>query len=155
LYRLDADGLATVEGGLTIGNGTDWDLERERMYHIDSVTQRVDRYRYDVDTGAVADRRAFVEIGPADGLPRGLTLDADGCVWVCLFGGGAVRRYDPDGGLMSTVGLPVIHTTSAAFGGPDLSTLFVTSSQHRLSPAELAAQPLAGALFVADPGVRG
>jgi sugar lactone lactonase YvrE len=155
LYRLDAAGLTMVEAGMTIANGTDWDLERRRMYHVDSVTQRVDHYRYDVETGAVADRRPFVEIDPADGLPDGLTLDADGCVWVCLFGGGAVRRYDPDGRLMTTVRLPVVHTTSAAFGGPDLSTLFVTSSQHRLTPAERAAQPLAGALFVADPDVRG
>ena len=138
-----------------MGNGLDWDLERGRMYHIDSTTQQIDVHHYDLATGAVADRRVFVQVDPADGLPDGLTLDADGCVWLCLYGGGAIRRYDPDGTLMTTVHLPVVHVTSAAFGGPDLSTLFVTTSRHKLDEAERAAQPLAGALLVVDPGVRG
>ena len=155
LYCLDADGLRTVSGGMTVGNGIDWDVDRGRMYHIDSTTQQIDVYRYDLATGAVADRGVFVRIDPADGLPDGLTLDADGCLWLCLFGGGAIRRYDPDGTLMTTVRLPVAHVTSAAFGGPDLSTLFVTTSRHKLNEAERAAQPLAGALLVVDPGVRG
>jgi len=144
-----------VSGGMTVGNGLDWDLGRGRMYHIDSTSQQIDVHRYDVATGAVADRRVFVRVDPADGLPDGLTLDAEGCVWLCLYGGGAIRRYDPDGALMTTVHLPVPHVTSAAFGGPDLSTLFVTTSRHKLDEAERAAQPLAGALFVVDPGIRG
>ena len=74
---------------------------------------------------------------------------------VLVTGGGAIRRYDPDGALMSTVHLPVAHVTSAAFGGPHLSTLFVTTSRHKLDEAERAVQPLAGALLVVDPGVRG
>jgi sugar lactone lactonase YvrE len=155
LYCLDAGGLRTVSRGMAIGNGMDWDLDRGRMYHIDSTTQRIDVYRYDLETGMVADRRVFARIDPADGLPDGLTLDADGCLWLCLYTGGTIRRYDPEGMLMTTVRLPVAHVTSAAFGGPDLSTLFVTTSRHRLNEAERAAQPLAGALLVVDPGVRG
>ncbi len=154
-YRLDADGLATIDGSVTISNGLDWDLEHRRMYYIDSPRQRIDRFDFDVASGAVENRRAFAEIDPADGLPDGLTVDADGGVWVALFGGGAVRRYDPDGALVEAVAVPASCPTCPAFGGADLSTLFVTTSRHRLSEAQRAEQPLAGALLVVDAGVRG
>jgi sugar lactone lactonase YvrE len=154
-YRLDADGLATIDASVTISNGLDWDLERQRMYYVDSPQQRIDRFDFDVATGAVENRQTFAEIDPDDGLPDGLTVDADGGVWVALFGGGAVRRYDPDGELVTAVPLPVTCPTCPAFGGADLSTVFVTTSRHRLSEAQRAEQPLAGALLVVDAGVRG
>jgi sugar lactone lactonase YvrE len=125
------------------------------MYFIDSTTQRVDVFDFDARTGAVADRRTFAEIDVADGLPDGMTVDAEGGVWVCLFGGGALRRYGDDGKLDAVFSLPVTNPTSAAFGGPDLSTLYVTSAWHRLSEAQLAAEPLAGAVFAIEPGVAG
>lgn len=154
-YRLDADGLVTIDGSVTISNGLDWDLERQRMYYVDSPQQRIDQLDFDVASGEVENRRTFAAIDPHDGLPDGLTVDADGGVWVALFGGGAVRRYDPGGEMVETVPLPVTCPTCPAFGGADLSTLFVTTSRHRLSDAQRAEQPLAGALLVVDAGVRG
>lgn len=163
LHRIDANGARVVLDGITLSNGLAWDLERERMYYIDSPTGRVDVLRYDHATGEVEDRRPFVEIaggGVGSGsdigvIPDGMTIDADGCVWVAVFGGGQLRRFDPDGALMTAVDLPVAHPTSLAFGGPDLSTLFVTTSRHRLSIEERATSPTAGALLVVDAGIRG
>ena len=92
---------------------------------------------------------------PRDGLPDGLCVDVDGGVWVCLFGGGALRRYAPDGSLDAVVELPVPHVTCPAFGGEELATLFVTSTRHRLTAEEMGQFPLAGSVFALEPGVRG
>lgn len=154
LYRLDANGLSRIRT-ITTGNGTDWDVERGRMYHVDSPTQRIDMYDYDVTTGQVENLRAWATIDAGDGLPDGLTIDSEGCVWVALFRGGAVRRLDPDGAVMLDVALPTPFVTCPVFGGDDLSTLFVTSSQHRIPLDERANHPLAGALFVIETDTTG
>jgi sugar lactone lactonase YvrE len=156
LYRLVPGGeLELVLGGTTISNGLGWSPAGDRMYFVDSTTQRIDAFDFDAATGAITGRRAFAEIDPRDGLPDGLTVDVDGGVWLCLFGGAAIRRYGPDGALTAAIGLPVTNPTSAAFGGATLDTLYVTTARHRLSPEHLAAEPLAGALLALDPAVRG
>jgi sugar lactone lactonase YvrE len=125
------------------------------MYFIDSVTQRVHAFEFDLAAGTLGRRRPLAVIDPADGLPDGLCVDAEGGVWVALFGGGAVRRYSPAGELEAVVEFPVTNTTCPAFGGPGLETLYVTSTRHLLSREALAIQPLAGSLFQLEPGVRG
>ena len=96
LYRIDERGAHVAVDGVTLSNGLDWDVERGRMYYIDSPERRVDVFEYDVASGDIADRRPFAELD-IDGIPDGMAIDADGCVWVAVFGGGQVRRYDPDG----------------------------------------------------------
>jgi sugar lactone lactonase YvrE len=156
LYRLRAPGeIERVIAGTTISNGLGWSPAGDRMYFIDSPTQRIDVLDFDAAGGEVANRRALVEVDPRDGLPDGMTVDAEGGIWVCLFGGGAVRRYCPEGVLEAAIALPVTNPTSAAFGGADLETLYVTTARHRLSPEQLAVEPLAGDLFALHPGVRG
>jgi len=156
LYRVDPDGAcARVLDGTTISNGIGWSPDGERMYFIDSTTQRIDVLDFDADTGTIANRCTLIEIDPRDGLPDGLTVDAEGGIWVALFGGGALRRYDADGTLVAAIPLPATNPTCPAFGGPQLDTLYVTSARHRLTPDQLAAEPLAGALLELDPGVRG
>jgi sugar lactone lactonase YvrE len=115
--------------GLTVSNGLDWSPDATRLYHVDSVTQRIDALAFDVDRGRLGARRPFAAIDPADGLPDGLCVDAEGGVWVALFGGGAIRRHEPDGRLSAHVPLPVSHPTSLAFGGADLRDLYVTSAR--------------------------
>ena len=88
-----------------------------------------------------------------EGRPDGLTVDEDGAVWTAMWGGGVVRRYDPGGELLETIPLPVTYPTSVCLGGPDLATLFVTTSRQHL--AEGADEPLAGAVLACEPGVRG
>jgi sugar lactone lactonase YvrE len=156
LYRLAPGGeLERVIGATTISNGLGWSPGGAWMYFVDSTTQRIDVLDFDAASGDVADRRPLVEIDPRDGLPDGLAVDAEGGIWVCLFGGGAVRRYGPDGTLDATIRLPVTNPTSPAFGGPGLRTLYLTSARHRLSLGQLAVEPLAGAVLALEPGVRG
>jgi sugar lactone lactonase YvrE len=156
LYRLAPGGaIERVIAGTTISNGLGWSPEGDRMYFVDSTTQRIDVLDFDGARGEVADRRALVDVDPCHGLPDGLTVDAEGGVWVCLFGGGVVRRYSPEGVLEAAIALPVSNPTSPVFGGADLRTLYVTSARHRLSAERLAVEPLAGAVLALDPGVRG
>lgn len=156
LYRLDPDGSThTMIEGVSISNGIDWSLDQSRMYYVDSPTQRIDVFDFDPAAGAISNRRTFVEIDPADGCPDGLTVDAEGAIWLALWGGAAIRRYLPDGSLDRVLRLPVTHPTTCAFGGPDLSDLFITSATIRLSPDERRQQPLAGTILRHRPGVSG
>jgi sugar lactone lactonase YvrE len=156
LYRLDAEGpLTRVLEGTTISNGLGWSPEGERMYFIDSPTQRIDVLDFDGATGTVSNRRGLAEVAREDGAPDGMAVDAEDGVWVCLFGGGQLRRYDDTGRLDEVVELPVSCPTSPVFGGPRLGTLYVTSSRHRLTEEQLQAEPEAGAVFELTPGVRG
>jgi sugar lactone lactonase YvrE len=156
LYRLRPGGpLERVVAGTTISNGLGWSPLGDRMYFVDSTTQRVDVFDFEPTTGAIANRRALIEIDPDDGLPDGIAVDAEGGVWVCLFGGGAIRRYDAGGTLDAIIPLPVTNPTCPVFGGPGLRTLYVTSARHKLTLDQLADEPLAGALLELEPGVRG
>lgn len=156
LYRLDPDGgVTTMLRDVTISNGIDWSDDGRVMYFIDSATQRVDAFDFDPERGAMSRRRPIVTVAPESGMPDGLTIDAEGFLWVALWGGGAVHRYSPGGALDGVIRLPVTHPTKCAFGGPDLTDLFVTTATIALSPDERARQPHAGGLFRARPGIRG
>jgi sugar lactone lactonase YvrE len=155
LYRSDGDGLAPVLAPVSISNGIDWNLDGTQMYYVDSTAQRIDVFAFDAAAGTISDRRTFAEIDPVDGTPDGLTIDAEGHVWLALWDGWALRRYRPDGTLERVVDLPVSRVTSCAFGGDDLGDLYVTTASKDLSAAELRAQPQAGGLFVLRPGVAG
>jgi sugar lactone lactonase YvrE len=156
LYRVDPDGSVTrVLCDLSISNGIDWSPDDRLMYFIDSETRRVDVLDYDLETGQASGRRTLVELPDGAGLPDGMTVDAEGCLWVATWDGWSLRRYRPSGELDRIVRLPVARVTSCAFGGPDLEELYVTSASTGLSDAELREQPLAGALFVLRTGVRG
>jgi sugar lactone lactonase YvrE len=150
LYRLDADrSVKVVLDAVTISNGLDWSPDGTRAYYNDTDTYRVDVFDYDGHAGLTG-RRPFAETG--DARPDGLTVDAEGGVWVALSNGGAVRRYAPDGALDDVVELPVTKVTACTFGGPDLDELFVTTSREGLEPG---AEPSAGSLFRAAVGIRG
>lgn len=156
LYRLDADHrLTKVLSDVTTSNGLGWSPDQRRMYYIDSTTYRIDAFDYDITSGAVSNRRSHVEIPRSWGLPDGMTVDEEGFLWVAFWGGSAVRRLAPDGRADAIVQFPVTQVTSCAFGGPDLSDLFVTSARSGLTDAALSEQPLAGGLFRVRPGVRG
>ena len=156
LYRLSPDGTVTeLLGGVGLSNGLDWTDDRRLFYYADSNSGRVDLFDTDPDTGALATRRPFVTVPEADGIPDGLTLDAEGCVWLAVWGSSELRRYTPDGRLDTVVRLPARQVNSAAFGGPDLGTLYITTAWEGLSPADRADQPHAGDIFACTPGVTG
>ncbi|MEY2400715.1 MAG: hypothetical protein QOJ08_826 [Ilumatobacteraceae bacterium] len=156
LYRLDPGGeLTLVLPGRTISNGIGWSPDERTMYYIDSTTQQIASYEYDINTGNLSEEGRFAEIDPSDGLPDGLTVDAEGGVWVCLFSGATVRRYRPDGVLDQEIELPLTNPTCPGFGGADLRTLYVTTARHRLTDDQLAREPNAGAVLQLDVGVPG
>jgi sugar lactone lactonase YvrE len=156
LYRLDRDlTVHEIVRDVTISNGLTWTPDGTTMYYIDTPTGRVDAFDADPATGAVRDRRPAVEIPEAAGGPDGMTIDDEGCLWVALWGGSAVHRYTPDGRLDTVVSLPCDQVTSCAFGGSGLGELWITTSSLGLSAEQIAAQPLAGNLFVLRPGVTG
>ena len=157
LYRLDPDGgFGPVLRGLTLSNGIGWSPDGAVMYHVDSTEQRIDRYDYDVRDGTLGDsERTFAAVPPAAGLPDGLCVDAEGGVWLALFGGGALWRLDAAGARTAVVPLPTRNPTCPAFGGDGLETLYVTTARHTLTSAQRDAEPAAGRLLALEPGVRG
>jgi sugar lactone lactonase YvrE len=152
LYRLSPDGTVTeVFGDVGLSNGLDWTDDRRLFYYSDTTIGRVDVFDCDPGTGVLSGRRPFVDAAQPDGL----ALDAEGCLWLAVWGSGEVRRYTPDGWLDTVVRLPAWQVTSAAFGGPDLATLYITCAWEGLTPAERAEQPHAGDIFACTPGVPG
>ncbi len=157
LYRLDADlSVHKMLGDIAIANGIVWSLDNKTMYYIDTLAYNVRAYDYDLATGNIRNEREVVKISKEMGGPDGMAIDAEGMLWVAHFGGSCVRRWDPNTGKeLDRIDLPVTQITSCAFGGDDLSTLYITSAATRLDEKELAKQPLAGSLFRANPGVKG
>lgn len=156
LYRLDPDGTLTrVLSETGVANGLGWSPDGAHMYFIDSATFRVDVFDYDPVDGSADHRRPWVRIDYADGSPDGLAVDDAGGVWVALFGGGQVRRYAPDGTLDTVLSVPARQVTSCCFGGERLDQLFVTTARVELDERDLLLEPLAGSVFVADPGFCG
>jgi sugar lactone lactonase YvrE len=154
LYVLNTDHtVRRMLTGVTTSNGIVWTADARTMYYIDTRLKRVDAFDYDLATGNIANRRTVITVPPEDGRPDGMTIDAEDKLWVAHWEGGRVTRWDPTtGALLQTIRVPVARVTSCAFGGPDLDTLYITTAQ----PAEPdPAQPHAGGLFVARPGVKG
>lgn len=148
LYRLELDGrCTTVRAALTSSNGIGWSPDGTAMYLSDSGTGTIERFDFDGAIGDIVGRRVIVEIAEPGVAPDGLTVDAEGGIWVALWDGGAVRCYTSEGSLVATVPVPVDRPTSCAFGGPDLTTLFITTARHGLGETALARQPMLGACF--------
>jgi sugar lactone lactonase YvrE len=147
LFRFVAEASPQVVlDAVTVSNGFWFSPDGTLAYYNDTPTQRVDVFDWSPEMGLTG-RRRFVEIDGEDGSPDGLTVDADGYVWVACWGGGAVRRFAPDGRLDEIVEIPVPQVSSCTLGGPSGDRLFVTTSRQGLSDAEAGA---AGALFVVD-----
>jgi sugar lactone lactonase YvrE len=152
LYRLDPDGaVRIVLGEVTVSNGIGWSRDGGTAYYIDTPTMRVDAFDHDPDRG-LSGRRPLVRFDPADGVPDGLAVDADGHLWVAMHRGGTIHRYRPDGTFDGLVEVPVRNVTACTFGGPRLDELFITTSRRGMGAA---AEPAAGAVFRADVAVAG
>jgi sugar lactone lactonase YvrE len=150
VYRLDPDrSTHVVLEEVTISNGLDWSPDGTLAYYNDTNTRRTDVFDYAIETG-LTNRRPFVRHGELH--PDGLTVDAEGGIWVAMNGAGAVHRYSAEGRQEGVVELPVAKVTACALGGPSLATLFITTSRENLQPD---AEPAAGSLFSADVGIDG
>ena len=139
---------------VVITNGPAFSPDGRTLYHVDTLGRAI----WAVEAGddaRIGEARLFARIEDGAGYPDGPTVDAEGHVWIGLFGGWGVRRYAPDGRLVETIAFPVANVTKIAFGGDGLRTAFATTARKGLSTRDLAGQPLAGDLFAFDPGVAG
>jgi sugar lactone lactonase YvrE len=156
LHRVEADGTAiTIRSGIGVTNGLAFAPDGRTMYFADTRRDTVWAYDYDVSTGEATNERVFLDFGPLPGRPDGASVDEDGCYWIACVYGSAVLRVTPAGKIDRQIAVPALKPTMPAFGGPDLSTLFITSigggGSHAIDPD----QPEAGGLFAIDAGVRG
>ena len=156
VWRIDPDGRHSTQiGEIWASNGLDWSPDDRTMYFTDSKTGTVWAAEFDAETGTVGARRAILEMPTEKGIPDGLKVDAEGCLWVAVYLGRRILRLDATGKILSTIPMPVLNPTSLTFGGPDLGTLFITSAVRRHPAADLRDQPWAGALMAMRPGVSG
>ena len=143
--------MQVVLDGVTVSNGLEWSPDGRLAYYNDTETYCIDVFDYEPGVGP--DQSPPVRRDrPDDGRPDGLTVDAEGGVWVAISGAGVVRRYSPDGALDAEVEVPARKVTACTFGGAGLDQLFITTSRDGLEPGD---DPLAGSLFRARPGISG
>jgi sugar lactone lactonase YvrE len=155
LYCFDADlRCQAVDTGYKVTNGPAFSPSGDIMYHNDSGRQVT--YAFDMDaSGKASNRRVFLQFKEGDGYPDGMTVDSEGCLWICFWEGSCVRRFSPGGDWLETIEMPVSRPTSLAFGGRDLDRLYVSSASIGLDEEALKMQPNAGGLFMLVPGVQG
>jgi sugar lactone lactonase YvrE len=156
LYRMDVGcNVAKLAGGLACSNGLGWSPDNRTMYVTAQFAYELLAFDFDPATGEIANRRSFAKVPEADGLPDGLTVDAEGCVWSAQWGGWRLTRYDPDGKIERVVKMPVPNPTSCCFGGPDLKDLYVTTAWLLLTDEERKSAPGSGDLFVVHTDIQG
>lgn len=156
LWRLSADhSISLMEPDLIVPNSLAFSPDNSRLYLSDTYRHRIFVFDYHPDDGTISNKRLFSDMEGWTGRPDGSAIDAEGCLWNAEYSGGRVVRYTPDGRIDRTIELPVSQVSCCAFGGKDLDELYITTARQRLTPEQLAAQPLAGCLFVARPGVKG
>lgn len=148
LYRLDPDGaLHRMDTGFDVCNGIGWSSDNRTMYFTDSTPAIIYAYDFDLETGAITNRRVFVDSSDQPGFPDGLTVDSEGFVWSARWDGARIDRYDPDGRLERSITVPARFPTSLTFGGDDLRTLYVTSALLEIPHERRAQHPVDGDLF--------
>jgi sugar lactone lactonase YvrE len=157
LYRFDPDStISRMVENVSVSNGIAWSNDHTRMYYVDTPTRVVSGYDYDNVSGSIRNGKPVIEIPDGMGYPDGMTIDSDGNLWICLWGGGMVGCWNPEtGDLLRTISVPAKNVTSCAFGDDDLGTLYITTARVDTSEDELKKYPYAGSLFKVRPGVTG
>jgi len=157
LYMVEGDGTATPKvENVTISNGIVWSGDERTMYYIDTPTQKIRAYDYDPASGAITNERVAVEVPDSLGYPDGMCIDEQDKLWVGMWNGNAVARFDPvTGSFMSKIEVPAHNVTSCAFGGPNLEIMYITTASLDMTEEERQKYPLAGSLFKARAGVKG
>jgi sugar lactone lactonase YvrE len=143
-----------VDRGYCVTNGPTFSADGRTLFHTDSPLRTI--HAFDVSPeGTLSNKRVWLKFADDEGYPDGMTTDAEGHVWVAHWGGACVTQRDTTGQVLQTISLPVPHVTNVAFGGPELSDLYITSARAGLSAQQLAAAPLSGGLFCARSAGRG
>ncbi len=134
--------------GIRISNGLAWSPDHKVFYYIDTPTREVKAFDYDLSTGQIANARVAIRVPESLGWPDGMTSDTAGNLWIAIWGGAQVTRWNPNSGkLLEQISVPALHTSSCVFGGKDRNELYVTSARAGMSEADLVKYPLSGGLF--------
>ena len=157
LYSLSPTGeINTLLTGLSISNGLTWSPDGGTFYFIDTPTLTVMAYEYDLDNGRLSNPRPVIRVPESAGYPDGMTSDCEGMLWIALWGGACVSRWDPGTGKMTaSFPLPALQPSSCIFGGSNLAELYITSAREGLTPQQLDQYPLSGGLFRLETGTQG
>ncbi|MEP2935436.1 MAG: SMP-30/gluconolactonase/LRE family protein [Gilvibacter sp.] len=158
LYKVNTNGEATqMLDNITISNGIVWTKDAATMYYIDTPTGQIQAFDYDKKTATITNGRVAITVPESLGYPDGMTIDDNDKLWVGLWNGNAVAQFDPlDGSLLQKIEVPAHNVTAAAFGGPDLETLYITTASVDMTPEEKEQYPLAGSIFMVKvSGVKG
>ena len=142
--------------GVTISNGLAWSVDHKTFYYIDTPTREVKAFDYDLATGQIANPRVAIYVPESLGWPDGMTSDTDGNLWIAMWGGAQVTKWNPNTGkLLEQIPVPALHTSACVFGGKDMNELYVTSARKGMSEADLKKYPLSGGLFKVITNVEG
>ena len=157
LYRIDAAGnAAKMLDSVTISNGIVWSSDQKTMYYIDTHLGNVRAFDYDNASGEISNERVVINVPEEMGFPDGMTIDAEDMLWIALWRGQGVGRWNPQTGkLLSKINVPATNVTSVAFGGPELDTLYITTASIDMTAEQQEQFPDAGSLYMAVPGVKG
>jgi sugar lactone lactonase YvrE len=156
LYRFhESSGTETIFGDVTISNGVGWSPDRRTMYYVDSGPGTISAFDVS-DTGEISNQRVFAQLNvDEEGAPDGLCVDAEGAIWVAVWGGYQVRRYSPNGELIARVAVSTAQPSCCAIGGANGTTLYITTAREDMSDDQLASELDAGRLYCVDVGVAG
>jgi len=156
LYSFDGRSVTNLLSHVTISNGLAWSPDHKTFYYIDTPTREVTAFDYDLETGAIANPRSIIRIPDRLGWPDGMTSDMQGNLWIAMWGGAQVTRWDPNNGqLLEQIAIPAKNVSSCVFGGRDMNELYITSARKGLDDATLAQYPLTGGLFRIQTRVEG
>jgi len=157
VYKITSTGETTkMIDSVTISNGIVWTKDASTMYYIDTPSAEIKAFDYDKNTATISNQRTAVKVPVEMGFPDGMAIDEEDMLWVGLWNGNGVVRFDPNTGrLLSRIDVAAHNVTACAFGGPNLDLLYITTASVDMTKEESAKYPLAGSIFVADPGVRG
>lgn len=157
LYKINQKGKATkMLGNITISNGIVWTSDNKAMYYIDTPTGNVRAFDYDISNATITNERVVVKVPESVGYPDGMAIDEENMIWVCMWNGNAVVRFNPNTGeVLQKIKVPAHNVTSCAFGGKNLDELYITTARVDMSNDELEQYPLAGSIFKVKPGVKG
>jgi len=157
LYRLDKDSsICTVISPVSISNGLAWSPDGRKLYYIDTPTSSIVAYDYDLQTGSIQNPHVVIRIPAETGWPDGMTIDHEGMLWIALWNGAKVVRYNPGNGQkIGEISLPALNVTSCTFGGPNYSRLFITTAWKGMTPQQRDRYPESGDIFAVDTDVQG
>ncbi|EDP46901.1 SMP-30/gluconolactonase/LRE family protein [Rickettsiella grylli] len=155
LYCLNKGNVVEMLKGFTVSNGIAWNLDNSVMYICDSPSRQIYQYEFDKRRGSLGQMQVFAQIPQEEGFPDGLTVDSQGYLWSCHWDGWQITRYTSTGEIDSIIPMPIPRPTSCCFGGPDLTTLYVTSASIGLSASQLADAPQSGMIFSIETGIKG